>query len=110
MKETAEWTLPPLLREGVAVVPETGFYTSEREFVTEAIRTLLATRPDVRLAIACKLYARGSISLGKAVELSGLNVEAMKAALHRHGASRVAPESLAETSAMAKAALQIVGR
>ena len=85
-------------------------YASENEFATEAIRTLLAARPDVRLALACKLYERGAISLGKAAELSGLDVEAMKEALHRHGVSRVAPEDLTETEAMAESALKAAER
>jgi predicted HTH domain antitoxin len=103
MKEEKTWALPPLFREEVLVAPETGLYTSESEFVAEAIRTLLAARPDVRLSIACKLYERGSISLGKAAELSGLDIVAMKDALHRRGISRMAPESLAEIEAMTKA-------
>jgi len=108
MKEMT-WTLPSLFREEVLVAPETGFYASESEFVAEAIRTLLAARPDVRLSIACKLYERGSISLGKAAEVSGLDIAAMKDALHRHGISRIAPESLAETEAMTEAALRARG-
>jgi predicted HTH domain antitoxin len=91
------------LREEVAVAPETGLYASESEFVAEAIRTLLAARPDVQLAIACKLYEREAISLTKASELSNLDVEAMKEALRRHGVSRVASEDPPETEAMAQA-------
>ncbi|HEY77207.1 MAG TPA: UPF0175 family protein [Thermoflexia bacterium] len=108
--DTKAWTLPPPLREWLSVIPETGLYASENEFVAEAIRTLLAARPDVRLALACKLYEHGAISLGKAAELSGLDVEAMKEALHRHGVSRAAPEDLAETEAMAEAALKAARR
>ena len=106
MSAEIAWALPPALREEVSVVPETGLYASESEFVAEAIRTLLAARPDVRLSIACKLYERGSISLGKAAEVSGLDLEAMKAALRRRGISRAAPESLAETEAMTSAILE----
>ena len=109
MKEIT-WTLPPLFREGVAVAPETGLYASESEFVAEAIRTLLAARPDVRLSIACKLYERGSISLGKAAELSGLDIEALKDALRQRNIARVAPESLSQTEEMAQAALRQAGK
>jgi predicted HTH domain antitoxin len=110
MSEETTWTLPPLLREGVAVIPETGLYASESEFLAEAIRTLLAARPDLRVALACKLYEHGVISLGKAAELSDLDLEAMKHALHRHGISRLAPESLTETETMAREALELAGR
>jgi len=110
MNETAIWALPTFLREGVMVAPETGFYTSEEEFVADAIRTLLAARPDVRAAIACKLYERRTISLGRAAELSGLDVEAMKETLHRHGISRAIPDDVAEMLLTADAALKAAGR
>jgi predicted HTH domain antitoxin len=45
------------------------------------------------------------VSLEKASELAGLNNVAMKQALRERGISRAAPESLAETEAMARAAL-----
>jgi predicted HTH domain antitoxin len=104
------WTLPSVFREEILVAPETGLYASESEFVAEAIRTLLAARPDVRLSIACKLYERGSVSLGKAAEVGGLDIEAMKEVLHRRGISRIAPEDLDEIEAMAETVLKSVER
>ncbi|MGB9774905.1 MAG: UPF0175 family protein [Anaerolineae bacterium] len=104
------WVLPSVLREWISVVPETGLYASESEFLRDAISTLLAARPDIRLALACKLYERGDISLSKAAELSGLDIEAMKEVLYIRGISRGAPESAAETKAMAEAALKAAGR
>jgi predicted HTH domain antitoxin len=110
MSDYPTWVLPPLLREEVAIIPETGLYANESEFLAEAVRTLLAARSDLRVALACKLYERGTISLGKAAELSGLDLEAMKHALHRHGISRRSPEDLAETEALARHALEQAGR
>lgn len=62
--------------------------------------------PDLREIIACRLYARGVYSLGKAAEWSGLNIEQMKRALHRQGVERSAPETLEAIEAMADAALR----
>ncbi len=87
-----------------------GLYENEETFLTDAIRTLLAARPDLREAIACKLYERGFFSLGKAAEWSGLSIEALKAALHRRRIVREAPESVDEITAMATANLRLVGR
>jgi predicted HTH domain antitoxin len=78
--------------------------------VADAIRTLLAARPDVRLATACKLYERGTVSLGKAAELAGMDVESLKQALHERGIDRTAPESATETVEMAHTSLQATGR
>ncbi|HZQ09155.1 MAG TPA: UPF0175 family protein [Anaerolineae bacterium] len=104
METKTNWNLSPLLEAEVKVAAESGLYASEEEFIAEAIRTLLAARPDVRLTIACKLYERGAISLGKAAELGGLDLEAMKIALQARGISRIAPEDLSETERMADAA------
>ena len=102
--------LPGLLREQLVAAQEAGFYSSEAEFVADAVRTLLAARPDMRLAAACRLYVRGVVSVGKAAEMAGLDLISMKRALHERNAVRVAPESVADTAAMARAALRAAGR
>jgi predicted HTH domain antitoxin len=83
---------------------EAGHYANVDELVADAVRTFLAARPDIRVAAACRLYERGTVSLEKASELASLNIVAMKQALHERGISRVVPESLAETEKMARIA------
>jgi predicted HTH domain antitoxin len=102
--------LPAFLQEQLTAAREAGFYSSEAELVTDAVRTLLAARPDLRGATACQLYARGTVSLGKGAELAGLDVVRFKRTLHERGITRAAPESLAETIEMADAALEAAGR
>ena len=102
--------LPDLLSAQVVAAHEAGYYESEEELIPEAVRTFLAARPDIRVAAACRLYEKGTVSLEKAGELAGLNSDAMKRTLHEWGVSRIAPESLAETEEMAHAALQSAGR
>ena len=102
--------LPGLLQEQIVAAQEAGFYASEADLVVDAVRTLLAARPDVRLATACRLYEQGTVSLGKAAELAGLDVEDLKRALDKRGISRTAPESLAETTEMARASLRQADR
>ena len=48
-----------LIKKELKVIPSTGFYKNEGEFIKEAINTLLATRKDLRITIACELYKRG---------------------------------------------------
>ena len=98
------------LDEEVAAATETGLYESREAFLADAVHTLLAARPDLREAVACKLYEKGAFSLGRAADWAGLSIEAMKEALHRRGVSRQAPESAAEVEAMARAALRSAGR
>lgn len=98
------------LKDEVAAVVDAGLYDSEEKFLADAVRTLLAARPDLREAIACKPYERDIFSLGKAAEWASISIEEMKESLYRHGIDRTAPESVAETEAMAQAALRAAGR
>lgn len=107
---TAALHLPDLLQEQVAAAQETGLYASEGELIADALRTFLAARPDVRLTTACRLYERGTVSLGKAAELADVDVERLKRALHERGIERTAPESPAETIKMADTALRAAER
>jgi len=94
------------LDEELAAVTETGLYRSKEAFLADAVHTLLAARPDLREAMACRLYEKGRFSLGRAAEWSGLSIEDFKSALHRRGVSREAPESPEEIEAMARRILE----
>jgi len=89
------------LNQEIAALTETGLYDRQEAFLTDAVRTFLAARPDLLEAIACKLYERGVFSLGRAAEGRGLNIEAMKQALERWGVVREAFETPAQIEAMA---------
>jgi predicted HTH domain antitoxin len=98
------------LEEEVAAVTETGLYESPEAFLSDAVSTLLAARPDLREAAACRLYERGTFSLERSAAWAGMSLDAMKESLHRRGVSRAAPESPAEIEALARQALAAAGR
>ena len=102
--------LSPGLRDELIAVTEAGLYDSEEAFVADAVRTFLAARPDLREAIACRLYAWGVFSLGRAAEWSDLSLEKMKAILHRAGIMRQADEGPGEMTAIAQETLHAAGR
>jgi predicted HTH domain antitoxin len=99
-----------LLEAELQAITETGLYESRESFLSDAVRTLFAARPDLRETVACRLYEKGIFSLGRTAEWSGLSIEELKESLHRRGISRQAPESVEETEAMARAALRAAGR
>ena len=67
-----------LMKKKLKVISSTGLYRDEDEFIKEAVNTLLAARKDLRVSIACELYKRDEISLGKACEIASLDIEEMK--------------------------------
>lgn len=99
-----------LIKKEIQIVPRTGLYKSEDEFIGEAINTLLAARKDLRIAIACELYRNDEISFGKACEIASLNIEEMKEVLHKKGIKRRVSTFLEEMENMAGEAIRIAGR
>ncbi|MEK6984506.1 MAG: UPF0175 family protein [Nanoarchaeota archaeon] len=83
--ETMSFTVPKTLRLELGAIPETGYYDSVSEFLRDAMRTILAARKDLRIAVATVLYKQGKISLGKAVEIADINYEDMKKILVEKG-------------------------
>jgi|GEM_PF-6438537 len=77
-----------LLIEELEEVKKLGFKSKE-EFIAESIRTYLAARKDLRVALAVNLYKDEKISVGKAMELSGLNIEELKEELEKRGIKRI---------------------
>jgi len=86
--ETISFTVPKTLRLELGAIPETGYYDSTSEFLRDAMRTILAARKDLRVAIAVVLYKKEKISLGKAVEIADVNYEEMKKILYEKGIKR----------------------
>ena len=94
----------------LAAVEETGLYKSREAFLTDAVNTLFAARPDLREAVTCRLYEKGAFSLGRAAAWAGISIEDMKESLYRAGISREAPEGPAELEAMARRAMKVIRR
>src|SRR3989344_5851160 len=81
------FTVPKTLRLELGAIPDTGYYDSVSEFLRDAMRTILASRKDLRIAIATVLYKDGKISLGKAAEIADVNYEEMKRLLAKSSVS-----------------------
>ena len=99
-----------LVKKELGVISKTGLYRDEKEFIKEAINTLLAARKDLRVSIACELYKREEISLGKACEIASLNIEEMKEVLYKKGIRRKVNVSAEEMESMAKKAVELARR
>ena len=96
-----------LIKMELKVIPSTGFYKTEEEFVKEAINTLLAARKDLRVVIACELYKRDEISLGRACEIASMDIEGMKDVLYKRGIKRRVNVRLEEMENMAENAVEL---
>jgi len=101
--------LSPELEEELVVVTEAGLYQSREAFLTDAVNTFLAARPDLKREIAFRLYEKGVFSIGRATEWAGLSIEAFKENLFRLGIRRPSSD-LEETEAMVRRSLEVSRR
>jgi predicted HTH domain antitoxin len=75
----------PGLEMELKAIPDTEYYRDISEFLEDAIKTLMDARRDLRTAIACTLYKKGKISLGRAMEIASVDIERMKEILIEQG-------------------------
>ena len=74
--------------EDLETLADLGGYDGPDEVLEDAIRTLLRRRPELRLELAVEKYRRGTTSLNRAAELSGLSVAEFKTELAERGIPR----------------------
>jgi predicted HTH domain antitoxin len=74
------------------------------------MKTLWVARKDLRLEVACRLYARGDISIGKACEMADVDIERFKDTLASKGIPRESASTIEEIRRMATQALETSGR
>jgi len=78
------------VQEDIDALRASGSYSSEEEFLEDALRALLSKRPELRIELAVTKYTEGSVSLNRAAEIAGLSPEEFKEMLSQRGVSRSA--------------------
>ena len=73
-----------------------GRYHSREELIEDSFRSLLRAKPELRKELAIGLYERGEVSLSKAAEICGLNIEDFKELLRENGIKIVVPDISSE--------------
>jgi predicted HTH domain antitoxin len=80
------------LLDAVTVLIERGIYKDRDALMQDALRALLRSKPELRGQLAVALYQRGDVSLARAAEISGLDLESCKELLRESGVVRsIAP-------------------
>ena len=76
------------LLDRMSLLVEQGTYRSSEEMVQDALRTLLRTRPELRVRLAIEMYKKEDASLSGAAEVAGMDLESFKEALADAGVVR----------------------
>ena len=102
MSEAIRFTPPPHIAKELEVIHELGLYKDKKDFIIHAINTMICANRNLRIAIACKLYEKEEISLGKAAEIVGTSIEEMKKILSDHVIKRKVGASIPRTKGRMK--------
>ncbi len=77
-----------LVHDGIDVLIKSRYFGSKEKLLDEAVRTLLEVKPALKIEIAVELYKKGTISLSRASEISGVSTEGFKEILASRGIVR----------------------
>jgi predicted HTH domain antitoxin len=66
------------LEDELKAVVQAGAYPSKEEAIRHALEVLLAANPDLRINTAIELYRQSKVTLLRAAEIAGLELEAFK--------------------------------
>lgn len=67
-----------IVEDGINALVRQNIYSSKDAVITDAIRALLELKPNLKIEIAINLYKNKKISLWKAADTAGLEMEEFK--------------------------------
>ena len=73
-----------------------GRYPSKNDLIEDALRALLRAKPELKRDVAIELYKKKEVSLSRAAEICGLNIEEFKESLKERGITIQIPSIPAE--------------
>lgn len=65
-----------------------GYYSSELDVITDAIRSLFRENTELKINAAIELYKEEEVSMSKAAEMAGMNTIEFKETLSKRGIIR----------------------
>jgi predicted HTH domain antitoxin len=93
---------PGLLEDEIGAVVRAGAYKSREDAIGHAFEVLLAANPPLRINTAVELYRQSKVTLTRAAEIAGLELETFKECLATHNMRITIDEPPEEISAGAK--------
>jgi predicted HTH domain antitoxin len=80
-----------IINELDEILIDTGKYPNKDELMKDALRALLRAKPELKRELAVELYKKGTVSLSKAAEIYGSDMEDFKELLKERGMKIAVP-------------------
>ena len=74
-----------MLAESIQEVLVPKYYKSMNALIEDAFRALLNLKPGLKVELAVEFYLRGEVSLSRAAEIAGMDIESFKDMLKARG-------------------------
>jgi predicted HTH domain antitoxin len=81
----SSYSIPHLYESEIKALVRAGYYSSKSDVVKDAIRHLLETKSNLKLAAAIQMYITKEVSLSKGAEIAGLTLIEFKEILKDRG-------------------------
>ena len=85
LNEVMSFRFPTILVEEIDALVKCGAYSSKSDVLRDAFRVFLEYKPNRKIQVATELYRTKKVSLSKASEISGMDIESFKEMLEHRG-------------------------
>jgi predicted HTH domain antitoxin len=91
LKDGVPWRKVSRFLDELDILAERGIYKNREELLQDAMRSLLRSKPELRIQVAIEIYKRGRGSLARGAEIGGVDIESFKEVLREAGIVRAIP-------------------
>jgi len=85
----SSFSIPEVMVDEIDALVSSGYYSSKSDVVKDAIRAMLRTRSELRVAVAIEMYKKNDVSIGGAAEIAGVTTIEFKEMLKDKGVKRI---------------------
>ena len=78
LNEVMSFSFPTMLIEEIDALVKCGAYSSKSEVLRDAFRVFMEYKPNKKIQVAAELYRTEKVSLSKASEIAGMDIESFK--------------------------------
>ena len=84
-KKIISLSLPPIMNDEIEVLVKSGDYSSKSDVMRDAFRVFLEHTPGKKIQVATEMYHHNKVSLSRASEIAGMDIESFKEILVDRG-------------------------
>ena len=85
LNKVMSFSFPTMVIDEIEALVKCGAYSSKSDVLRDAFRIFLEYKPSKKIQVAAEMYHSGKVSLSKASEIAGMDIETFKEMLDDRG-------------------------